>query len=176
MKKIAILRGINVGGHRKLKMADLRELFSRIGFSDVSTYIQSGNVAFNSNAENSTVGRKIDNAIFEHFGYDVPVVVRSADELDAVVENNPFLVSNDDTSRLHVVFLKEEPVADNITHTESYDHSPDKFIIDGRHVYLYIEGAFHKTKLSNGFFESKLKVGATTRNWKTVLKLQEMSR
>lgn len=179
-KKIAILRGINVGGRRKILMADLKALMSNSGFTDVKTYIQSGNVIFNNNQplDHIEMATKIEKAITKQYGFDVPVIVLSAQEIAAAVQDNPFYQKEEevDIKSLHLTFLKESPTAENLAKTETYNYEPDRFIIQDKNVFLFCAGKYHKSKLTNNFFEKKLKVAATTRNWKTVLKLLELSR
>jgi len=176
---IAILRGINVGGKRKIRMADLKELFAGMGFKEISTYIQSGNVLFSSaKAEDTTaLGDKLEQAIAKSFGFDVPVIVRTVKELQQAVANNPFYSSPDsDIERLHLTFLKTAPEATQLDVINQINHSPDQFNIIGNHAFVYCSGRYSESKLTNAFFEKKLKVPATTRNWKTVLKLLDLAR
>jgi uncharacterized protein (DUF1697 family) len=177
-QKIAILRGINVGGKRKLPMADLRALFEKMGFLNILTYIQSGNVLFDveGDSDDSELSKRIEKEIKNEFGYDVPVIIRTAFDLEKVIKHNPFYNEGIDISSLHLTFLNEGPAMENIRETESYQSDPDRFALVGKEVFIYCEGKYHETKLSNTFFEKKLKVRATTRNWKTVLALYELSR
>jgi len=172
--KIAILRGINVGGKRKILMTDLKALCEKEGWKDVSTYIQSGNIIFRSSAKNTELETSLETAIADKFSYDVPVIVRDTGELQQAIESNPFI--SEDITSLHLTFLKETPSEENIALTQTYDFTPDQFKIDQRNVFIYCDGKYHQSKLTNNFFEKKLKVGATTRNWKTVLKLLELSK
>ncbi|MDT0645424.1 DUF1697 domain-containing protein [Zunongwangia sp. F260] len=172
--KIAILRGINVGGKRKILMADLRNLCGELRMDNVKTYIQSGNIIFNSAGQNSALENKLETAIKEKFGFEVPVIVMNSEELQELVEQNPFYNLTADINKLHLTFLKEEPAEENNQHAEAYDYKPDKFKIQDKEVFIYCEGKYHQSKLTNNFFEKKLKTGATTRNWKTVLKLVEL--
>lgn len=174
MKKIAILRGINVGGKRKILMADLKEMFKDLGIPNAVTYIQSGNVIFESKMDNSELANQIESAIYEKFGFEVPVIVRTAEELRKSIEKNPFYDSEADITKLVLTFLKEEPKNGKIESVKSIDSKEDKFVILERDVFIYCEGKYHQSKLTNNFFEKKLNVGATTRNWKTVLKLMEL--
>ena len=174
--KIAILRGINVGGNRLILMADLKLLFEGLGFSNITTYIQSGNVLFNSNIENDVLADEIEQAIKTTFGFDVPVIIRSPKELEKAIEANPFYDAHTDVNKLHLTFLKEQPPAENQQQIEPYTYEPDKFVIDGKEVFIFCENKYHESKLTNAFFEKKLQVGATTRNWKTVLKLMELAK
>lgn len=175
--KIAILRGINVGGARKILMADLKSLLEALGYTEVSTYIQSGNVFFKaSETAHQKLENAIEKAIKDQYGFDVPVIVRTAKELECAVESNPFYHEETDVNKLHLTFLKAQPEIENKKLTESYSYEPDQFEIIGNDVFIYCENKYHQSKLTNNFFEKKLKVGATTRNWKTVLKLIERSK
>ncbi len=173
--KIAILRGINVGGKRKILMADLRTLCETLGWDNVQTYIQSGNIIFTADAENKVLENKLEKAIAENYGFDVPVIVRNADDFQRMVNKNPFYNNDVDISHLHLTILKQQPTAENTDHIQMYNFEPDRFEIDNQAVFVYCAGKYHQSKLTNNFFEKKLKVGATTRNWKTVLKLVELS-
>lgn len=176
--KIAILRGINVGGKRKIMMADLRLLFEKQGFTNVRTYIQSGNVLFQNESEVSAaaLASTIEQAIADQYGFEVPVIVRTAEELAQSVQQNPFYKEDADIKELHLTFLKETPSEENRLKTEGYDYLPDQFVIDDKAVFIRCLGKYHQSKLSNNFFEKKLQVSATTRNWKTVLKLVDLSK
>lgn len=177
-KYIAILRGINVGGKRRLKMDDLKALFKELGFKEVHTYIQSGNVIFHASEKepDTTISEKIEQAILEKFDLKVPVIVRTASELNEAISSNPFYTSRtEDIDRLHLTFLKKFPSAEGIEKAKAANYAPDDFKVHGKDVFLFCSGKYSDSKLSNTFFESKLKVPATTRNWKTVLKLQELT-
>lgn len=180
-KYISILRGINVGGKRKILMADLKELYKSLGFENIISYIQSGNVIFESKKKNAndvadTFTKKIKEAIFEKYGFDVPVIIRSVEEIKSIVENHPFEEKEGvQIENLCLTFLSDIPSAENLEIINTYDYAPDLFQIIEDNVFLFIEGKYHKSKLTNNFFEKKLKVSATTRNWKTVNKLLELS-
>jgi len=170
---ISILRGINVSGQKKILMADLKTLIETLEFKEVFTYIQSGNVVFKSDGKLPDMGlaKKIEAAIEKKYGFQVPVIIRNIEELDKVISNNPFLA----IEKLHVTFLSQAPKENNIKSIENIDFSPDRFFIKGKEVFLHIPESYGETKLSNKFFENKLKVTATTRNWKTVNKLFEIA-
>jgi len=173
-KYIALLRGINVGGKRKILMKDLKSLLAEIGFEDVVTYIQSGNVVFNSNENPSTAESQIKKIISLNYDFEVPVIVISVSELKNIVENNPFLAENE-IEKLHVTLLSDIPELKNIEIAEkSAIEYSDKYELLGKNVFICCEGKYHKSKLSNNFFEKKMKVNATTRNWKTISKLWEL--
>lgn len=176
VKKIAILRGINVGGKRKILMADLKSMFSNLGFKDVITYIQSGNIIFESNLDDLELATQIENAILNKFKFEVPVIIRSNLDLEEAILSNPFYTNQLDTNNLHLTFLKELPNNNDSELINLLSFGSDKFAIIGQDVFVYCEGKYHESKLTNNFFEKKLKVGATTRNWKTVLKLLELSK
>ncbi len=174
-KKIAILRGINVGGKRKILMADLKVSCQKLGWENVESYIQSGNLIFNSNEENRALETSLEKSITENYGFDVPVIVRDATELKKAVEKNPFYKADLDISQLHLTFLKSQPSVEGLEKIRTYDFEPDKMSISGENIYIFCQGKYHKSKLTNNFFERHLKTRATTRNWKTTLKLLELS-
>ena len=175
-KHISLLRGINVGGKRKILMADLKALYAKLGFKNVVSYIQSGNVIFEAKEKDQVkIEEKIYTALKKAYEFEVPVVVRSAEEMEAIIANNPFTVNSEEKS-LHVTFLKEIPCMEHLEKIATFDYPPDKFKIVGKDVYIFCVGKYHKSKLTNSFFEKKLNVGTTTRNWKTVNKLLELSK
>lgn len=174
-KYIAILRGINVGGKRRILMADLQSLFVELGFSNVKTYIQSGNVLFDYKENNTDFATLITATVKQNYGFDVPVIIRSEMEWKALAMSNPFLENKkEDINRLYVTLLSNTPKAKDIAMLQSTDYSPDCFEIKGNNIYGYSAGPFHKSKLSNNLFEKKLHSSATTRNWKTVLKILDL--
>ena len=172
--KIAFLRGINVGGKRKILMADLKAMFLKIGFQKVETYIQSGNIIFQSAINNSDIENKLEKEISTEFGLDVPVIVRSAKDLKNLIQNNPYYSSESDINTLHLTFLKADPNPKDVDAISSLSFEPDLFTIEKKEIYIFCEGKYHQSKLTNDFFEKKLKVQTTTRNWKTVLKLLDL--
>ncbi len=174
-KKVAILRGINVGGNRKILMEDLKSICSKIGMQDIKTYIQSGNIIFRSSNTNVDLERTLEKEINQNYGFEVPVIVRTLTELKAAVEKNPFYTSDIDISKLHLTLLKNKPSHGDLYQTQTYNYEPDQFYIENKNVFIYCEGKYHKSKLSNNFFEKQLRVQASTRNWKTILKLVELS-
>ncbi len=175
-KKIAILRGINVGGKRKILMADLKSMCEKLGLKNVTTYIQSGNLIFNSDKPNSELENDLEKAITKKYGFDVPVIVRKDKELENSIDNNPFFDKVADIKQLHLTFLKEKPKKENIEKVLTFNYEPDKFKIEDKDVFIFCTGKYHESKLTNNFFEKQLKVDTTTRNWKTVLKLNELNK
>lgn len=177
-KRIALLRGINIGGKKSIKMMQLKELFEQLGFSDIKSYIQSGNIVFNApvSSNNNSIETIIQNGIREQFSYEVPTMVLGVNELEDAIQSNPYFNSNAKIEKLHLTILGTEPDKQNIDNLQFPDLNGDEFQIIGRFAFIYCQGKYHKTKLGNNAFESKLKVNATTRNWKTVLKLLELSK
>lgn len=173
--KIAILRGINVSGKRKILMADLRKMVKKIGLGESKTFIQSGNVFFQSNEDNKQLESQIAAGINTKFGFEVPVIVKDSKALEVAISNNPFYKQKEEISKLHLTFLKNKPAEEKINEITAIDSGADQFVIDGNNAFICYEGKYHESKLTNNFFEKKLKVVATTRNWKTVLKLLELS-
>ena len=177
MHFIAILRGINVGANRKVPMADLKVMCERLGLKNLQTYIQSGNIVFELAQPEpiSELQHKLQHAFTKAFGFDIPVLIRTAEEWAETIEKNPFLKEeNADIDRLHLTCLKEIPAPELLEKIKAYQYLPDCYEIIGREVYIYCAVGYGTSKLTNPFFESKLKVSATTRNWKTVMKLHEM--
>ena len=175
---ISILRGINVGGNRKILMADLKNLYEKLGFQNVQTYIQSGNVIFDSDQKesNTDLEQKIQQTISETFGFDVPVIVRTAEEMAESIANNPFWKGKGAyIDRLHLTFLKEMPTPEKLEKIKTMAFPPDKYEIIGKEIFIFCSAGYSDSKLTNQFFESKLGTTATTRNWKTVIKLHELA-
>ena len=174
---IAILRGINVSGQKMMKMAALATMFESLGFKNVQTYIQTGNVIFKSEPEDTgELAERIKAEIVKTFGFEVPVIVMTKGELEYVFKNNHFTTARDeDLSKLHVTFLSAEPAQADMDKVASKRYDSDDFIICDKFIYLFCPNGYGRTKLSNSFFESKLKVTASTRNWKTVGELVRLA-
>ncbi len=175
---ITLLRGINVSGKNLIKMAELKQLFATIGFKNAITYIQSGNVIFTSIEKNtSKIETKITKAIKTKFSYDIKVLVITKKELEITFNSNPYTKINDvDVTKLCVTFLRNNPTLENVPQIEKLiSNANDEFKITKKSIYLYCPTGFAKTKLTNNLFERKLKTDATTRNWRTITKLVELS-
>jgi uncharacterized protein (DUF1697 family) len=173
---VALLRGINLGSANRLAMKDLAALFERAGCVDVRSYIQSGNLVFGASADVAKrLAERITADIERRFGMRVPVVLRTADELRAVARDNPFLAAGADADKLHIMFLADKPDKKACAALDPQRSLPDAFVVKGREVYLFLPNGAGKSKLSNGYFDSKLATISTARNWRTVLKLVEMS-
>ena len=167
----ALLRGINVGGRTLVPMADLRALLVSIGLEDVTTYIQSGNVVFRT-AETGTksLTAAIERAVAERFGVDVSVLLRTPAQLSGLPGRNPFLPGGRQGA-LHVVFLDRKPKADAVAGLDP-DRSPgDRWSVDGREIFLQLPSGSGRSKLTLDWFERRLGVRGTVRNWRTVLEL-----
>jgi uncharacterized protein (DUF1697 family) len=174
---IALLRGINVGGHKIIKMEHLRKSFEDLGYADVTTYVQSGNVVFKAPVKSAEVlAKRIAEMLFRRFGMTVPVIVRTSKEIGRVLGNNPFLhESGVDITKLHVTFLSQTPLKAAVKRLGAIAAGDDRFRCYRQEIYLYCPNGFGGTKLSINTFEKVLSVGATTRNWNTVNKLYEMT-
>lgn len=175
---ISILRGINVSGAKKILMNDLKALYEGLKFSMVTTYIQSGNVIFQAadNISDEEATARIKQAIFQKYNFDVPVLVRTADEMKTTQRINPFLDNkNLNIEKLHVTFLAELPKQEYLVSIKGFNYSPDQFVIIGKDVFLHCPNGYGTTKLSNSFFENNLKISATTRNWRTVNAMVEIA-
>lgn len=176
-KYISILRGINVSGHRIIKMEKLRQIYTDLGFENVKSYIQSGNVIFEcKESDDKKLAEIIEREISTVFSYEVPVIVIELNKLKQIISENPFL--NDDsknTDFLHITFLSDLPTKDSLDKIIDGQYQNDEFKVVDKSVYLYCPNGYGKTKLTNKFFEDKLKVTATTRNWKTIKELINMA-
>ncbi len=166
---ISVLRGVNVGGHKKVKMDALRAVYLELGFVNVCTYIQSGNVIFqDGTAQTNELERVVGLRIAETFGFEVPVIVLELSELRDIVRRNPFAFSrSDEATHLYVTFLSSIPSPEAIGAIREAKFTPDECHVTDRAAYLFCPGGYGKTKFTNTFVEGKLKVVATTRNWKT---------
>ena len=174
MTYVALLRGINVGGKNKLPMATLAKIFADEACANVSTFIQSGNVIFDAPAKAATtIGARVSKRIGKELGLDVPLVVRDAAELAKVPARNPF--SKADPDELHVMFLADTPPATAVRALDPARSPGDSFALVGRDLYLRLPNGVGRTKLTNAYFDKALTTVSTGRNWRTVLKLIELS-
>ncbi len=173
---IALLRGINVGGNKKIKMDQLRASLQAMGLEQVKTYIQSGNIVFKSaNASPSVLSRKIEAKILGDFGHSVSVITRRADELDRTIADNPFLKDKKiDPEKLHVMFLSEVPDSAALKKLESLTTPPDQFRCLGKELHFYLPNGVAESVLMKKPVDRILAVVTTTRNWRTVNTLRQM--
>ncbi len=172
---ISLLRGINVSGHKIIKMAVLKSMYEELGYTNVKTYLQSGNVIFETcNKENAHLEKKISAMITTKFGFDVTVIVLTKDELNDIIEKNVFTNdSSKDPAFLHITFLASGPKDIDFESIKCKRAKGEEITIEQNAVYLYCPHGYGKTKLTNNFLETKLKVSATTRNWKTITELSK---
>jgi uncharacterized protein (DUF1697 family) len=175
---IAMLRGINVSGQKKVPMKDLKAMFEALGFPNVRTYIQSGNVLFQAeDAEPSGLGSTIEKKIAETFGFEVPVILRKPDDLATAIRSNPFKKELEtEQEKMYVIFLGEQPDHERALKLKEVHYEPEQFVLSDKEIYLYMPAGYGNAKLNNNFFENRLKVKATTRNWRTVNELLRLSR
>ena len=173
---ITMLRGVNVTGHNTIKMEVLRGLCQGLGFRNVETYVQSGNIVFQALLENpEAISKRIGETVLRSFGFDTPVIVRTSKEMRNVIGNNPFLKEKGiDSSKLHVTFLSETAQKGSEKKLETLATNPDRFYPASHEIYLYCPGGYGRTRLSNNAIEKALSIEATTRNWKTTNTLFEM--
>lgn len=175
---ISILRGINVSGHKLIKIDALKKMFENLGYKNVQTYVQSGNIIFQSKENNTkNLEEVISSEIKDEFGFEVPVIVFNIKTLETIIQNNPFI--NDkhkDISSMHVTFLAEKPIQiDEETIVDKKD-KVEEIEFTPQAIYLYCPNGYGNTKLNNNFLEKKLKVKATTRNWRTTNELLNLAR
>jgi uncharacterized protein (DUF1697 family) len=171
MRYAALLRGINVGGNKKIPMAALRELMQGLGYADVVTHLQSGNAVFSSAQQPQTLARAIADGISTEFAMDVKVVIRTAAQLADVAGRSPLPDGPENPSRFFVAFLSAAPDPAAVSEMESMSFDPDRIWVSGAEAFLWCPDGAGDTKLTNSFLEKRLGVTATTRNWNTVTKL-----
>jgi uncharacterized protein (DUF1697 family) len=169
---VALLRGVNVGGARKLPMKELAPALEELGLEDAVTYIQSGNVVFRGPAGKAKLVSQLERAIEQRFGLDVTVMLRTPAELAKLIDANPF---GGDEAKLHVAFLNRKPAKTAIAKLDPDRSPPDEFAVRGAEIYLHFPNGYGRTKLGADYFERVLGVRATARNWRTVTKLLELA-
>lgn len=173
---IALLRGINVGGHRLIKMADLKSMFEGMGFGAVQTYIQSGNVVFRVAEAEQPLRQRIERQIESVFGFPVTVALRSASELTRLIANCPFAPDAlREGESLYAALLTETPSPEGVERLLACKIEPDECRVLGREVYLLYRQSMRLTQLTNNLIEGRLGVAATSRNWRTITTLAAMS-
>jgi uncharacterized protein (DUF1697 family) len=173
MRLVVLLRGINVGGHKRISMADLRELLSALGYEDVQTYLQSGNAVVTSGEEPAKVERDVSAAIAAELGHEVDVVVRTGAQMAKVVADDPFAGVRDDHRFHQALFLAAKPDAKEIARLEDADFSPERLVVQPGVLHAWCPSGVQNSPLLKAL--TKLRTSATARNWRTVEKLAEMS-
>ena len=172
---VAMLRGVNVGGN-SLRMDWLRQACENLGWQNVRTYVQSGNIVFSSRGSALKLAQMLKETIDVQTRLPVTVVLRSAADMKKVVVDNPFLKQKGiDASKLHVTFLGKAPIKPALDRLDALAGTRDQYRLNGSELYLNCPVNYGETKLSNGAIEKVLGVGATTRNWKTVTTLHAMA-
>jgi uncharacterized protein (DUF1697 family) len=172
---VALLRSVNVGGRNRVAMAELRQLASSLGYQDVATYLQSGNLVFSAPGRPVAIGRALQQAVVAELGVDVPVLVRSRAQMGRLPLANPLAQRQLDPTGLHVTFLAKSPdqSARRRLEERADQFGHDQLAVVGTEVFLYCPGGYAATKLTNAYLERHLGMTATTRNWRTVLALRE---
>lgn len=184
MRYVALLRGINVGGNTMIKMEDLRAMFEGLGFENVVSYINSGNLAFDVSSPHvsegsskkleSELSSSIEKAVESHLGKPVQVMVRKQKDIENVLANNPFDGQFESHKEMHVLFLKERLSAANEKWLNEAIPPGERFTAVGREIYCHLPMGVADSYLGRGQFEKKLKISVTARNWRTVQKLAEL--
>jgi uncharacterized protein (DUF1697 family) len=170
-RQIALLRGINLGSRRRVAMAELRDLLNGLGYGDVRTLLQSGNVVLTSTAAPARLERELEAQIAAGLGVDVQVIVRTRDELADVIEHNPLAGVADDPRRYQVSFLSAEPDREIVRELVAADVAPEQVAVRGREIYAWHPEGIQRSALAKLISDPRLGVTATARNWNTVTKL-----
>lgn len=178
---IALLRGINVGGHHKIKMAELKSMFQSMGFERVQTYIQSGNVLFEAEQDADSLRERIEHEIEKVFSISVTVIIRTSEELDQMIESCPFSAevlteaqASAQVETFYVAMLLDAPAPDRIERLKAFASEIDEYHVQGREVYLLLREGVRNSKLANQL--AKMIVPSTVRNWKTMNKLRDLAK
>jgi len=174
MKYVAFLRGINVGGHNKIKMETLRDVFAARGYKNVKTYINSGNVIFEMiEADDNALAAKIEQAIQTEFSLNIKVMVRTISEIEDIIKNNPFDGRFENDKDLHILFLDEELPEDKRQLLLSNNNENEQFAVRNREIFCLLRVGVLDSLLGKDYIGKKLKTPATARNWRTVNKIAE---
>ncbi|MFT6748503.1 MAG: hypothetical protein ACI9XR_000069 [Flavobacterium sp.] len=173
---LVLLRGINVSGTKMIKMESLKKSLEEIGYTNLKTYIQSGNVFIDSEEENSNkIAFDTKQQIFKTFGFDVPCIVLAKSDLEKCLTNNPFLKEKDcNTKKLYVAFTSKLLTDQSIHDLKISAIKPDEVAIEENRMYIKYFDSPAKTRLDTNYIEKKLVLNATIRNWNTINKLLEM--
>jgi uncharacterized protein (DUF1697 family) len=174
-RQIALLRGINLGSARRVAMGDLRALLAERGYRAARTHLQSGNVVLDSDLPPERLARELEEAIGAGLGVETPVIVRTRDELAAVVDGDPLAGVADDPRRYQVSFLSAAPEPEVVRALEGADLAPERVAVVGREVYAWHANGIQRSPLARLLTDARLGVTATARNWNTVTKLLELA-
>jgi uncharacterized protein (DUF1697 family) len=173
--QIALLRGINVGAHNRIPMAELRSLLAELGYPDARTLVQSGNIVLGANLVPDKLAAELEGAIADRFGVQTPVVVRTREELAEIVALNPLGDVADEHKLYQVSFLSAEPDPEAMAKIAQDDFGPERFVHLGREIYAWHPDGIHSSRLARMLSDKRLGVVATARNWKTTTKLLEIA-
>ncbi len=173
-KKIALLRGINVGGHRPVRMLDLKQIALDLGYLNIKTYLQSGNLLFQSDASNAQIEQDLSASLAAHYPFDIPVIVRDAAMWNQVVAENPFVDEDFDHKQLHVCFVQKSVPLQALLNPFKEKFAPDRLMCGNRALYIRYDGVSHRSKLNLQFLEKQLGSKCTARNWRSLLKIQAL--
>ena len=174
-RQVALLRGVNLGAKRRVAMPRLREIVEAAGYGGVRTYLQSGNLVLDGEARPEQLEADLASLIAAEFGFEVPVLVRTREELAGVVENDPFAGVANDPARYQVSFLSAAPEPSAVRALEAADVAPERVAVHGREVYAWHPDGVGRSRLAALITEKRLGVGVTARNWKTVTALLELA-
>jgi uncharacterized protein (DUF1697 family) len=175
VRQVALLRGINIGPRNRIAMPELRALLEEVGFADVETYVQSGNVVLSTKLRPATVEQRIETAIAERLGLGIAVVARTRDELAAVVARNPLGKVATDPRRYQVSFLDAEPAPEVVERLDALRAGPERLAVHGREIYAWHPAGVARSKLWAALADRRLARKATARNWTTVTALLELA-
>jgi uncharacterized protein (DUF1697 family) len=169
---VALLRSVNVAGHGRLAMADLKESFHDLGYKDVATFIQTGNVIFSTTKKSPVkLIADIEQQLVHDFGTSPAVILRTPTEFQSILAKSPYPPEGADPARHHVTFMATDPDPETLAEFSPPASGRDEFVIDGREIYVHTPDGYHQTKLTGTMLERRLGVVTTTRNWNTVTKL-----
>jgi uncharacterized protein (DUF1697 family) len=173
---ISLLRGINVSGHNMISMPDLKKLYESLGFKNVVTYLQSGNVIFDSALKDiPKLSSQIELQIKKIFNFSVPVIIRDKNDLHLVISSNPYVKKKKNPVNLYVTFLQSAFPPFDFKPVPAASIESDEFMMIDKEIFLYCPNGYGRTKLNNNFFERKLTLNATTRNWNSVKALYKLA-
>ena len=176
MNYVAFLRGINVGGKNKIRMETLREVFNSLGFSNVKTYINSGNVIFETaEANDKRIAAEIETAIEREFALKIKIIVRTIDEIKKVVANNPFAGEFENDKDVHVFFLDEKMSDEKRELLLVNNNENERYVVRNREIFCHLRVSVLDSLMGRDYIGKKLKVSATARNWRTVNKIMELA-
>ncbi len=175
MKYVGLLKGVNVGGNNKVNMETLRAVCENIGFTNVKTYINSGNIIFDSSeSTNDNLAKKISDAIEREFSLNIRVVVRSMDEINSIIAKNPFAGKFEEEKNMHILFLNEPVPAEKAELLISQNTESEQYAVIDYEIYCLLNEGFLSSLLGKNYIDKKLKIPSTARNWRTVNKIAGM--